>query len=153
MIYCLDTSSLIQPWNQLYPIDVAPPFWKKVEDWINDGRLIAPEEVLVEIQKVDDELLAWLKQRKSLFQPPNDDVQRAVREILKNHARLVDTKKGRSIADPWVIAQAKVSNAIVVTEEHAARGKSPKIPDVCEAMNVRYTNVLGLIRAMELKFR
>lgn len=72
--------------------------------------------------------------------------------ILASHKRLVDTKKGRSIADPWVIAQAQVMSAVIVTEEQPSRGSSPKIPDVCEALGVQYTNVIGLIRAMGLQF-
>ena len=153
MIYCLDTSAFVQPWHERYPIDVFAPYWNKVKEWTDDGRIIAPEEVMVEVAKIDDDLLAWVKRHKSMFQPPDERVQRVVQEILSNHSRLVDTKKGRSIADPWVMGQACVSEATVVTEELPSRGKSPKIPDVCEDMGIPYTNVLGLIRAMRLRFR
>ncbi|UCE62330.1 MAG: DUF4411 family protein [Phycisphaerales bacterium] len=152
MIYCLDTSAFVQPWHERYPVDVFPSFWKAIEDWIEEDKIIAPEEVMIEVQKVDDDLLKWIKSHKEMFRPPDAEVQKEVQEILKRHTRLVDTKRGRSIADPWVIAQAVVCDAIIVTEELPSRGRSPKIPDVCEDLEIPYTNVLGLIREMGLKF-
>jgi predicted nucleic acid-binding protein len=152
MKFCLDTNAFIEPWRSRYPIDVFPTFWQTLDEWGRDGVIVAPEEVLHEIEKVDDELLAWLKVRRYIFEVPDEVVQQKLKAILAQFQRLVDTKKGRSIADPWVIAQAQVLGAIVVTEEVASKGKSPKIPDVCESLKVPYTNVLGLIRKMKLKF-
>ena len=152
MTFCLDTSALIEPWRRRYPLDVFPTFWETLDEWAETGRVVAPEEVLVEIRKVDDDLKAWLEDRRYLFLPPVEEVQVAVLEIMAGHPRLVDTKKGRSIADPWGIAQAEVSGAVVVTEEERAKGASPKIPDVCDFRKVEHTNVLGLIRAMGLRF-
>jgi len=74
--------------------------------------------------------------------------------ILDKYPRLVDTKKNRSAADPFVIAQAMASNSIVVTEEISARGsKSPKIPDVCSAFNIDSINVLEFMRRVGMKFK
>ena len=114
--------------------------------------IIAPEEVRLEIEKVDDDLHKWVRDRGAIFMPPTEDVQKSVIDILASHPRLVDDKRGRSLGDPWVIAQACVDSAVVVTEENAGGGRSPKIPDVCEHLGVPYTNVLGLIRAMGLRF-
>jgi len=50
-----------------------------------------------------------------------------------NHKHLVDSKKGRSLADPWVIAHAIKENAIVVTKEEkitALNSTKIKIPNV-----------------------
>ena len=152
MTFCVDTSALIEPWRRRYPLDVFPTFWETLDAWAKDGRVLAPDEVLIEIRKVDDDLKEWVEDRRYLFRPPVEEVQVAVLEIMASHPRLVDTKKGRSIADPWVIAQAEVSGAVVVTEEHRKGGRSPRIPDVCVARKVEYTDVIGLIRAMGLKF-
>ena len=153
-IYCLDTSSLVTSWHLRYPVDVFPTLWNRIDEWGKIGRILAPEEVIREIEKIEDDLNEWLRQRPYISQPPDEQVQREVRDILGpgRFSRLVDTKKGRSIADPWVIAQARVSKAVVVTEEKLSEGRSPKIPDVCRAVGIEYINVLELIRAMELKF-
>jgi hypothetical protein len=150
-LFCLDTSALIEPWHRRYPMDVFPSFWDRLDQWIDGGRAIAPDEVLREIAKVDDDLHTWAKQRAALFRPPEADVQKAVKAILRDYPRLVDSKRGRSIADPWVIAQAQVASAAVVTEEQRSTGSSPRIPDVCDSLGLQYTNVLGLIREMGLK--
>ena len=151
-IYCLDTNALIEPWRRRYPIDVFPGFWDRLEEWAREGKAICPDEVLEELQKVDDELLEWAKQRSDMFLPPESDVQNAVKRILERFPRLVDTKRGRDRADPWVIGLACVKDAIVVTEEPLSGGKSPRIPDVCEALGIRYIRVLDLIRVMKLRF-
>jgi hypothetical protein len=155
MLFCLDTSALINSWNKLYPIDVFPTFWRTLEAWIVDGRVIAPEEVLREIERKDDELYAWAKEWKCMFRPPVEEVQEELREILASHLRLLDTKRGRHEADPWVIAQAKVAKATVVTEELASteeEPKSPKIPDMCRRFGIPWVQTLDLLRTMKLRF-
>lgn len=68
---------------------------------------------------------------------------------VRHFLNLVEEKKrltGRPVADPFLIACAKVRGWSVVTEEklkpHAA-----KIPNVCEHFNVRWTNVEGFLKS------
>jgi len=150
--FCLDTSAFINPWHKLYPIDVFPSYWRKIEEWGKQGQIIAPDEVRIEVAKIDDDLHKWVQQRGYLFMAPDADVQKAVLKVLAASPRLVDAKKGRSFADPWVIAQASVTGSVVVTEEKQSGGKSPRIPDVCGARGIPCITVLSLIRAMQLKF-
>jgi hypothetical protein len=52
-----------------------------------------------------------------------------------------------------VIAQAKCDGLIVITEETPAPlAKFKKIPDVCKSIGIRYTDILGLIRAERWTF-
>jgi Domain of unknown function (DUF4411) len=81
---------------------------------------------------------------------PTEEVLLAMKAILKTHGRLVDNKKHRSVADPWVIAHAQVEGAIVVTEEQESNGKSPKIPDVCSALGILCIRTVELFRAFKL---
>jgi hypothetical protein len=152
--FCLDTNALIEPWHRRYPKDVFPTFWDTVETWAADGRLIAPEAVLTELEAQDDDLYRWAKDHRSLFLPPEVPVQAAVTSIVAQFTGLVDWQRQRDKADPWVIAQAQVSSAAVVTEEAPSRSpeRKPKIPDVCAQLGIKCTNVLGLIREMKLKF-
>jgi hypothetical protein len=120
---------------------------------IKADALIAPEEVLREIEKKEDELHKWAKARERMFHPLDEAVQRATTEILTEFPRLVDSEKERNRADPFVIALAKVRGCPVVTGEKAAGTKDrPKIPMVCDHFGVRHLNLLGLIREAKWKF-
>jgi predicted nucleic acid-binding protein len=152
--YMLDSSVLIEAYQRNYPPDVNESFWHKLHALIAAGHACMPDEVYREIEKKADGLFDWCsKQKDTLVMPIDTAEQVAVAEVLKAHARLVDTKKGRSMGDPWVIAFAKVHNATVVTEEVLTRNLvAPRIPDVCEAMKISCINTLGLVRAESWKF-
>jgi hypothetical protein len=60
----------------------------------------------------------------------------------------VDTKKSRSVSDPFVIATASVNGAAVVTSELPSGNiQKPKIPDVCVAENISCITLLQLFLA------
>jgi hypothetical protein len=83
----------------------------------------------------------------------DEKIQRIALELLEAHPRLVDTHRNRSQADPFVIATAEHLKAVVVTGEKP-RGKLdiPKIPDVCEARDIRCITFLEMLRELEWKF-
>lgn len=156
MKYSIDTSAILEAWRRRYPPDVFPAVWKRVEGVIDEGDLGASEEVLLEIEKRDDEVYIWAKERKpNLFVAIDEEQQGYVSVILKKHERLVDTRKNRSAADPFVIALAIAKECAVVTAE-AATGKAekPNIPDVCSAMamGVRSINLLEFFREQGWRF-
>ena len=66
---------------------------------------------------------------------------------MSRHPRLVDTRKGRSGGDPFVIAVARVRNLVVITAENAT-GKLdvPRIPDVCADLGIRWIRMLEFFR-------
>jgi hypothetical protein len=148
MRYSLDASSIIQAWTNRYPVDVFPRFWEDLDGLIQCGDLRASEEVYAEIKRKEDGLFEWIQRRDRLVMPIDEATQEAVTEILAAHPFLVEEKKGRSGADPFVIALAKVNDLTVVTEEKPSPNatRRPKIPDVCGAYGIRHTNVLGVIR-------
>jgi hypothetical protein len=77
----------------------------------------------------------------------DEEIQRAVVRILANHEKLIDERKNRSGADPWVIAVAQVHGCAVLTGERPFRTPSrPNIPDVCIALGIRWLNMLQLFR-------
>ena len=84
--------------------------------------------------------------------PPDEEIQRKVAELLGKYPRLVDTLKGRSQADPFVIATAVVFGAVVVTGELPGTPEKPRIPFVCQAEGVRSINFLEMIRELGLTF-
>ena len=154
MIYCIDTSAILDGCVRYYPPDVFPALWKNLEAMIEAEELIAPEEVLREIEKKEDDLHKWAKAHGSMFYTLDEPVQRATTEILTEFPRLVDSEKERNRADPFVIALAKILDCPVVTGERASGTRDrPKIPIVCDHFGVRYLNLLGLIREKNWKFR
>jgi hypothetical protein len=70
------------------------------------------------------------------------------------HQHLVDNIKGRSLADPWVIAHAMAQQACVVTKEkkQIARTDRIRIPNVCERMSVRCIDDFQIIEELDIRF-
>lgn len=150
-VYCLDTSALIQAWNTYYSPDLCPEYWDTIEELARRHRVFCTEEVRREIKKGDDDLFRWVKQRPFLFREVTPQVQENLRRILASHRELVDSKKDRSIADPWVIAHAMAENAAVVTKEGTAPRKV-KIPDVCHALGVECMDDFQFLREVGVRF-
>ncbi len=156
MKYCLDTNVFIQAWNGYYGYDFFPDYWNSLDKLALEGVVFATEEVKREIEEADDDLKQWLSTRQHFFKSINDKVQECLSEIFEDptHHRLVDSVKGRSKADPWVIAHAMAEGAIVVTKEEFApqTTKRIKIPNVCENMGVEWMNDYSLIRELGFNF-
>ena len=107
MKYSLDTSSLIEPWHRLYPPDVTPRLWDELlPDLIVAGELRAIQEVRIELEQQDDALLAWATSQTGLFVEIDAEVQLAVKEVMRQHAKLVDINSARSGADPCLRREA-----------------------------------------------
>jgi hypothetical protein len=155
MIYCIDTSAWLDGWARDYPQEVFPSLWDKLADSIEAGVLKCSEEVYVELDKKDDGLHDWLKARKQVVVPIDEEIQATVLQLLADHPRLVDTHRNRSQADPFVIATAERlgKDTVVVTGEKP-RGKpdTPKIPDVCDVRGLRCITFLDMLRELGWKF-
>ena len=151
--YCIDTSALMDGWVRYYPRDIWPGLWTKLDMLIQEGRLFATEEVLRELKKKNDALHRWAKERKSMFRGIDEPVQSVVLEILAKHQNLIHANRGRSGADPWVIALAKVEGGKVITGERKSGSlEKPKMPDVCEAVGVPWMTLVDLCREQKWVF-
>lgn len=128
-----------------YRIKSFPSFWSNIDELIDDGVIAAHVEVLRELEKQEDELYDWAKARLHLFREIDEHIESAVRKISKQFPTLVDYRRDRSGADPWVIALAFVEGAAVVSDENRGKRDKPKIPDVCEKLGIRHVRVADLI--------
>jgi hypothetical protein len=145
--YSIDTSALMDGWRRYYPPDIFPTVWRRIDDLVSNGDLIASEEVLAELQRKDDDVYAWAKDHNGMFVLIDRTIQVEVASILQTHPRLVDTRKNRSQADPFVIATARVHGCAVVTGEKATGTiQKPNIPDVCAALGVECLDLLTVFR-------
>ncbi len=147
MKYSIDTSTIIGGWVRLFPPDIVPGFWEDIDELIKLGDLKATEEVLFELERKHDVVYEWATEHQDLFIPIDEEIQFIVRDILQNHKTLIDTRRNRSSADPFVIALAIMNSSIVVTEECPSESNNrPHIPDVCNAYNIEFINLDELCR-------
>lgn len=151
MVYCIDTSAWLDGWLRDYPPDVFPSLWERLASCVDEGLLVCSEEVYVELEKKDDGIHDWLKERKKVVVLLDENIQRIASELLESHPRLVDTHRNRSQADPFVIATAIHLGAVVVTGETKGKLDSPKIPDVCAAREVPCISFLQMLRELNWK--
>jgi hypothetical protein len=151
-IYCIDASSLMDLSRQ-YPRARFPSVWQEIDALVEEGRLIAPKEVLKEIMKGDDSLVDWVKKKSKMFKPLDSEQAKAVSAILAACPTLIDFLSEMPQADPFLIALAKVGNEsqtktlfeikhVVVTQE--GKNKFNKIPQVCARVGVECIRLLDL---------
>ena len=158
--YIIDSCSLMEL-NRHNPLDVFPSVWEKIEDLINKDLLVAPKEVLNEINEGDDKLANWAKKQNKLFKDPTNKQIDIVREILNKFPSLV--KENRKYdADPWVIALAVelatstqktlISIKRIVVTEEKIRGNKVKIPFVCQKYEIESIDIIDMFRKESWKF-
>lgn len=149
MIYVFDTSS-IRALQHFYP-RVFKSIWDDLDSLVQQNRLISTREVFSELERqaVSDEIQKWARKNKELFTMPRGAELQFVAEIFQimHFQALIGVQqrlKGNPVADPFVIACAKINNGTVVTEEGWQRpGNSltlkpnaAKIPNVCAHFNI-----------------
>lgn len=145
--YSIDTSSIIHARRRVYPPDIFPSLWSRIEGLIQEQILVATEEVLHELERQDDEIYEWARRQIGMFIPIDQEIQPIVSGILLQHPNLIDVRRNRSGADPFVIALALLHGSAVVTQEAPTNNSArPHIPDVCAAYGIPCINILQLIR-------
>ena len=154
-MYVIDTSSLVETWLRGFPPDVAPGVWERLDLLIAAGRLIAPDEVLNELERKADDLHAWAADRAGMFVELEDDLIEATRKIVNTpeFQGMMKARPNRNSADPFVIALAQLRGYTVVSEERDDGPTKCKIPHVCRRLDVPCIDFLGLIRAEGWRFR
>ncbi len=152
-LYVFDTCAILETWVRNFPRDVAPGLWERLEAFIAEGVVVAPDEVFEEIAKKEDDVHEWAKARRErLFVPIDEEQAVCVREIVNGYPNML--KSGRNRADPFVIALAQVKGLTVVTEEGIdGSDRRPKIPYICGLLAVACTNVVGLMREQGWELR
>jgi hypothetical protein len=74
MPYSLDTSGLLDGWVRYYSPEVFPSLWKQMETAAADGTIMAVQDVLLELERLDDDVFAWAK-RHVTFVQLEDEIQ------------------------------------------------------------------------------
>ena len=150
-IYCVDSSSFMDWQARYYPADVFPNLSDKIDSLVSGKRLVIPALVQEELQVVGTAgIISWVKERKHIIVPTKDILSEAL-TIQNQFTGLLDPRAEYEEADAYVIALARISKGVVVTQEtSAAEKRNPKrthfIPDVCRELGLQCVSLLGLIR-------
>ena len=156
MIYIFDNSSLSRL-KHFYP-EVFVSIWTGLDDLVQQNKLVSTKEVWNEAQRgqVIPFVYEWLKDRKHIFTTPEAAELRFVSEIfrVKHFHSIIGNKQrlnGTPVADPFVIACAKIRGGTVVTEEEL-KPNSARIPTVCQHFGIECISLEGFMKQQDWSF-
>jgi len=157
MPYVFDNNS-ISALSHYYP-KRFPTFWKLFDAAVEAEEVVSVREVYRELENhtfLQPWLAEWLEKHKTMFRIPTAEEMQFVSEIFKTKAfqGLVGEKqrlRGSPAADPFIIACAKISNSVVVTQEVKKEGGA-KIPNVCDYFKINWTNLEGFLSENNWEF-
>ena len=144
MIYIFDSNVLINLFRN-FQRGRFPSLWQKFDAYVVSGQIISVREVLNEIEGRDDKLSEWAKENRHIFIQPSSEELAFIAEIFKvNHFQMLVRKeerlKGKPVADPFVIAKAKIVQGCVITDE-LLKPNAAKIPNVCDHFGVAHLDL------------
>lgn len=162
-MFVLDTNIFVEAYKRYYSFDIAPAFWRALEQNAESGNLISIDRVYEEINKGqdNDQLKIWANNSFKGFFASTDctDVFTAYAEVINwavRQPQYVDAAKTEfaSVADSWLIALAKAYNYIIVTHEEYKPDVKKRIliPNVCRAFNIPYINTFEMLRRLNVRF-
>lgn len=156
MKYLLDTNIFITAKNEL-PLDVYPSFWQTLSRLAAWGEFRSIKKVEDEIRKGKDELVVWIDKNlpQDFFITENNNTLSALSTVsLWATSNNVYTPAAKadfvSVADSWLIAEALSQSVTIVTFEtpDPLCKKRVKIPDVCNAVGVKFCNLNDAFRTL-----
>ncbi len=156
-MYVLDTN-IFRYLDNMYPKRFVT-LWAHIDKLVKNGKLWSVKEVYNEIEFVcqSSHVEAWVELNRRIFKTPStEDEIKIIAEILeypqyRDFVRKENFLKGFPVADPFIIASAKVNNAFVVTEEKIAKNGA-RIPNACLDFNTKYINMEQFLEKEKLTF-
>lgn len=149
MIYVFDSNTFIKIFNNYYR-EQFPSFWQKFDEYIAEEKIISVRTVKTELKDRGDSLSDFVN-RTNIFPIPSNYETNFVATIFQiQHFQHLISKKailqGSEVADPYLIAKAKIENACVVTEEKL-KPNAAKIPNICQKFDVSCVNFEEFMRS------
>ena len=137
--YVFDTGIFINLFHHYYT-EAFPSLWDKFNRLIEQESILSVDEVFNEIMQGEDHLQKWAKKNRAIFKAPTIPEFKFIRKIFEidrfqQNIRTKERLKGKAVADPFVIARAKMLNSNVVTTEKK-KENAAKIPNICEHFSI-----------------
>ncbi len=161
--FLVDSNFFIQAHRAIYPLDVAPSFWKKIKELAGNGNIISIDKVKNEIYQNEDDLKAWceINLPDSFFNDSSVVFEEyGAIAIWANSmsahykpsalAEFLDVNE----ADAWLVAYAKYMGIPLITYEKSEpySKKKIKIPDVCIRFEVSFYSTIDMFRLLGQSF-
>jgi Domain of unknown function (DUF4411) len=160
-MYLLDSNVLKEAKNRYYGFAICPGFWEWVKKGSGCALLGSVAGIRDEINDGDesDELRIWINNGQPLqFFAPDAATVEAMKEVTRwVMAQHYDEQNRAAFfakADPLLVAHAMAHEGTVVTHESyvPANSRKVKIPNVCEAMDVKWINCFEMLRNENASF-
>jgi len=156
MIYVFDSSPLIVLFRHYYP-DRFPSLWENFDALVLERRIVSVREVRKELEGYGDRLSDWVKGHREFFLTPTTDELNFVNEIFKiTHFQMLVRKKerlnGKPVADPFVIAKAKIQEEGCVVTQEVKKPNAARIPNVCEHFDIPCLNLEAFMENEKWRF-
>lgn len=154
--FVFDTNAFISCWRHHHSPDVFPLLWEGIAGALDASRIMAPRQVLDELDLGGDDLARWAADRRHQFPEPNLEVQAEVGRVLSVAPPSWGSGSTQNSADPWVVAMALTTGATVATYEGVAFSGAPSAHArqnmlwVCGQLSVRCVNPLVAFRELGL---
>lgn len=155
-MYVFDTN-VFRAMNIITP-KTFPTIWKCIDELVSQGKLWSVSEVHRELTKncpsahIED----WIKSNHKVFKKPDEKELYIVSEIFKRPqyrglVKRTNLLKGLPVADPFIVASAKINNASVVTQENHVKNGA-RIPNVCADFDVGCINLEQFFEKENIKY-
>ncbi len=156
MLSLLDANVLIRAHEDYYPIDRVPQFWEWIMDVAVAGHVKMPFEIHGEIAVSNGPLKEWICQaevKSALILDEEVDGDLVNRVLTAGYGgNLTDSDVEKIGQDAFLVAYGLAdADRVVVTKETSkpsARKGNRKIPDVCDALGVKWTRDFELYRRL-----
>ncbi len=161
MKHLLDSNTLIEAKNRYYGMSICPGYWAWILQQHQALEIASIVPVRDELAKGNDDLTQWVKSNAHLFEDASDvSTQAAFGHIVTKIAEQVPVMKSGALeeflegADPWLIAKAMTTGAVVVTHEVHNPDIKRKftIPNVCSLFGVPFMNTFELLGKLDARF-
>ncbi|WP_130873699.1 DUF4411 family protein [[Pseudopropionibacterium] massiliense] len=154
MKYLVDANVLIEAKNRYYAFDIAPGFWKWLDQAHGRGTVFSIEKVGEELGRRDDELAEWAKKHREFFLPIDQWTTLFFTKLsdwaqTQSFTQAALDEFSTDAADYLLVAFAAAHVCTVVTHETPGSGsrKRVKIPDACQALEVKWVNTFEMLRS------
>lgn len=161
MRHILDSNTFIEAKNRYYGMAFCPAYWMWIRKQHHALEVGSISFVADELKRGNDELADWVKVNADIFMDISDAAtQQAFSLVAEAVSKQAPSMKNGAFeefmsgADPWLIAKAMTSNAVIVTHEsfNPANKKKFLIPNICELFQVDCLDTFELLEKLDAKF-